>query len=80
MGARYQAHRLSTPEYVELLRVSPTRVEWATGPSRWHFLIAAVAQVTVLAVALVAIWFAIAWGGVVVGTALGIPMNGGLPA
>ena len=80
MAARFQAHRATTPELVELLHVSPARVHWAAEPSRVHFPIAVVAQVVVLAVALVFVWFALAWGGVVIGTALGIPMHGGLPA
>ena len=74
------AHRASTPELVELLHVSPARVHWAAEPSPLSFVIAAAVQVVAMALALVFVWFAIAWGGVVIGTALGIPMHGGLPA
>lgn len=80
MTGRSQAHRASTPELVELLHVSPPRVRWAAGRSRWHFPAAVCAQVLLMAVALVLVWFAIAWGGVVIGTALGLDMRGGLPA
>lgn len=58
----------------------PRRPEWPLERrSRIHPVIAAAAQVAALAVALVFVWVAIAWGGVVIGTALGIDMRGGLP-
>lgn len=80
MTVHDQAHRATTGEYVELLHVSPARVQWAGARSRWHFPAALVVQTSLMAIALVVVWFAIAWGGVVIGTALGLDMRGGLPA